>query len=99
MGALTLGVSHSSYEVSLAAGGTKPEATITTLGARYALSKRTSLVGSYQQVKNSGAANALAPAAATGINAGTVGSSRGLGVVETTNQTASGMGLTVVHSF
>jgi len=98
-GALTVGASFTNYEVSPAAGGAKPEADITTIAARYSLSKRTSLAASYQSVKNSGAADALAAAAAGGINAGAAGTSRGLGVVETTNRTASGMGLTVIHTF
>ena len=98
-GAITLGASFTNYEVTPAAGGTKPEADITTIGAQYALSKRTSLYASYQSVKNSGGANALSAASATGINAGAAGSSRGLGVVETNGTTANGFGLTVVHTF
>jgi predicted porin len=99
LGAFTVGGSFTNYEVSPAAGGAKPEADVTTVAARYAFSKRTSIVGSYQTVKNSGAAGALAAAAATGINGGAAGSRRGLGVVETTGKTASGIGLTVVHTF
>ena len=100
MGAFTIGASMTNYQVSPAAGGAKPKADITTFGARYALSKRTSIVGSYQQLKNSGAADALAVSSgASAINTGTIGGTRGLGVVETTGQTTSGIGLTVVHNF
>jgi len=98
-GAITLGASFTNYEVTLAAGGAKPEADVLTLAAQYALSKRTSIYASYQSVKNSGAADALASVSAAGINSGAVGSSRGLGVVETTGTTADGFGLTLVHSF
>jgi len=96
---VTVGGSFTSYEVTPAAGGAKPKADVMTVAAKYDLSKRTAVFASYQQVKNSGAANALAAMSAAGINSGSAGSSRGLGVVETTNTTASGMGLTVVHSF
>lgn len=99
MGAVTLGGSFTNYEVSEAAGGAKPKAEITAIAARYNFSKRTALLASYQTVKNSGAADALGAATATDINGTVAGSSRGLGVVETTNKTASGMGLTVVHTF
>jgi len=98
-GAVAVGGSFTSYEVTPAGGGAKPKADIMTVAAQYTLSKRTSIYASYQQVKNSGAANALSSANPTSINSGTVRGSRGLGVVETTNTTASGMGLTVVHSF
>ena len=96
---VTVGGSFTSYEVTEAAGGDKPKADILTVAARYDFSKRTALYASYQQVKNSGAANALAADSATDINGGSAGTARGLGVVEVTNKTTSGMGLTLVHSF
>jgi GBP family porin len=97
---ITLGASFASYEVSLAAGGDKPKANIMTFGAQYALSKRTSIYGSYQQVTNSGANDALKSTAAGGITAGTTnGSSRGLGVMEINGGTGRGFGLTAVHTF
>jgi len=99
-GAVTVGLSYTTYEVSEAAGGVKPKADITTIGAKYSMSKRTSLFASYQTLKNSGAANALAAATDSDINGSTtIGSTRGLGVVETTGTTASGFGITVVHTF
>jgi predicted porin len=96
---VSIGGSFTSYEVNLAAGGAKPKADVMTIAGKYDFSKRTALFASFQQVKNTGAANALASASASGINSGSAGSSRGLGVVETTNVTASGLGLTLVHSF
>jgi predicted porin len=97
---ITLGASYANYEVTLAAGGAKPKATIMTFGAQYALSKRTSIYGSYQLVTNSGADNALQAAAAGGINASTTaGSSRGLGVQEINGGSGRGFGLTAVHTF
>ena len=96
---ITLGASYANYEVSPAAGGDKPKATIMTFGAQYAFSKRTSIYGSYQLVTNSGANNALSAASATGVNAGAAGSSRGLGVVEINGGTGRGFGLTAVHTF
>lgn len=98
--AITVGGSFASYEVTPAAGGAKPKADVMTLAAQYSLSKRTNVYGSYQQVKNNGTADALKAFAAGGINAGTAaGSSRGLGVVETTGATSTGYGITVVHTF
>jgi predicted porin len=98
--AITLGATYANYEVSPAAGGAKPKANVMTLAAQYAFSKRTSVYGSYQQVKNSGANNALQGATATGINNGTTpGTLRGLGVVEINGGTGSGFGLTAVHTF
>ena len=97
---ITLGGSFASYEVALAAGGTKPKADVMTLAAQYTLSKRTNVYSSYQTVKNNGTANAMAGFAAAGINAGSSpGSSRGLGVVETTGATATGYAVTLVHVF
>ena len=97
--AITLGASLTQYKVKPAGGGAEPKADVLTLAAQYAFSKRTSIYGSYQTLKNSGAANALAGLSATSINGGSASGTRGLGVVETTGQTASGMGLTIVHSF
>ena len=96
---VTVGGSFTTYEVSPAAGGAKPKADILAVAARYDFSKRTGLFASYQQVKNSGAENALAADSATGVNNGAAGSSRGLSVVEVTNKTTSGFGLTLVHNF
>jgi len=96
---VTVGGSFTTYEVNPAAGGDKPKAEILAVAARYDFSKRTGLFASYQQVKNSGAADALAADSATGINNSTAGSSRGLGVVEVANKTTSGFGLTLVHTF
>jgi predicted porin len=96
---ITVGGSFASYEVSPAAGGTKPKADVMTLAAQYSLSKRTNVYGSYQTVKNNGTANAMAAFGATGVNSGDPGSSRGLGVVETTGATTSGFGVSVVHAF
>jgi predicted porin len=95
---ITVGASFASYEVTPISGA-KPKADVMTLAAQYSLSKRTNVYGSYQQVKNNGTADALKAFAAGGINAGSAGGSRGLGVVETTGATASGFGLTVVHTF
>jgi predicted porin len=97
--AITLGASFANYEVTPAAGGAKPKADVMTLAAQYSLSKRTNIYGSYQQVKNNGTANAMAAFKTDAINDSTPGSSRGLGVVETTGATASGFGITVVHTF
>jgi GBP family porin len=97
---ITLGASFANYEVSPAAGGDKPKATIMTVGAQYALSKRTSIYASYQQVTNSGANDALKSTSADGITSGTSnGSSRGLGVSEINGGTGRGFGLTAVHTF
>jgi len=97
---ITLGASYGNFEVSPAAGGTKPKATIMTLGAQYAFSKRTSVYGSYQSVKNSGANNALsATTSASVTGTGVAGASRGLGVTEINGGTGSGFGLTAVHTF
>jgi len=97
---ITVGASYANYEVTLAAGGTKPKANIMTFGAQYALSKRTSIYGSYQLVTNSDANNALSAATTAGINnSTTVGSSRGLGVQEINGGTGRGFGLTAVHTF
>jgi len=97
---ITLGASYGSYEVTLAAGGAKPKTNIMTFGAQYALSKRTSIYGSYQTVTNSDANNALSAASSAAINGSTtVGSSRGLGVQEINQGTGRGFGLTAVHTF
>jgi predicted porin len=96
---ITLGASYTSYNVKPAAGGDEPKAEIMTIAAQYAFSKRTSVYGSYQIVRNSGAANALGKQNNATINGGDIGSSRGLGVVETTGATSNGMGLTMVHTF
>jgi predicted porin len=97
---ITVGASYANYEVTLAAGGTKPKANIMTFGAQYALSKRTSIYGSYQLVTNSDADNALRAASSAGINnSTTVGGSRGLGVQEINGGTGRGFGLTAVHTF
>ena len=97
---ITVGASYANYEVTLAAGGAKPKANIMTFGAQYALSKRTSIYGSYQLVTNSDADNALRAATSAGINnSTTVGSSRGLGVQEINGGTGRGFGLTAVHTF
>jgi len=97
---ITLGASYANYEVTLAAGGAKPKTSIMTFGGQYALSKRTSIYGSYQLVTNTDANNALRAAAAGGINnSTTAGSSRGLGVAEINNGTGRGFGLTAVHTF
>jgi predicted porin len=95
---ITVGASFASYEVTPISGA-KPKADVMTLAAQYSLSKRTNVYGSYQQVKNNGTAKALGAFDASGINAGNAGGSRGLGVVETTGATASGYGITVVHTF
>jgi predicted porin len=100
--AITLGASFTSINVKPAAGGDEPKADIFTVAAQYAFSKRTSVYGSYQMLRNNGTANALADVAAnaTSINGATAaGSTRGLGVVETTGATANGIGLTMVHTF
>jgi len=97
---ITVGASYANYEVTLAAGGAKPKANIMTFGAQYALSKRTSIYGSYQLVTNSDADNALRSASSAGINnSTTVGGSRGLGVQEINGGTGRGFGLTAVHTF
>jgi predicted porin len=97
---ITVGASYGSYEVTLAAGGAKPKANIMTFGAQYALSKRTSIYGSYQTVTNSDANNALNEASSAAINGSTtVGGSRGLGVQEINGGTGRGFGLTAVHTF
>ena len=100
--AVTLGGSFTSYNVKPAAGGEEPRAEIFTVAAQYAFSKRTSVYGSYQMLRNNGAGNALSGinTNATGINTGTgAGSTRGLGVVETIGQTTNGIGLSMVHTF
>ena len=95
-----MGASYASYEVTLAAGGAKPKATVMTFGGQYALSKRTSIYASYQLVTNSDADNALRAASDAGINSSsTAGSSRGLGVAEINGGTGRGFGLTAVHTF
>jgi predicted porin len=101
---ITVGASYASYEITPAtANAAKPKADIMTLVGQYAFSKRTSIYASYQQVKNSGADDALrgVHANGTGINnsATGVGGSRGLNVVEINGGTGSGYGLTVVHTF
>jgi predicted porin len=96
---ITLGASYANYEVTPADGSAKPKATIMTFGAQYALSKRTSIYGSYQLVTNSGADNALSVANSTSVNGGTAGSSRGLGVAEINGGSGRGFGLTAVHTF
>jgi len=97
---ITLGASFGSYEVSPAAGGNKPKATQMAIGAQYALSKRTSIYGSYQQITNSDANDALRSTTATGINNGTsYGQTRGLGISEINGGTGRGFGLTAVHTF
>jgi len=96
---ITLGASYANYEVSPAAGGDKPKAVIMTVGAQYALSKRTSIYASYQQVANSGANNALGAVNATTVNGGAAGASKGLNVAEINGGTGRGFGLTAVHTF
>jgi len=98
--AVTLGVSYGNYKVSPAAGGAEPKATVMTFGAQYALSKRTSIFASYQQVANSDANDAMRASSESGIISGsTLGSSRGLGVTEINGGTGRGFGLTAVHTF
>jgi GBP family porin len=96
---VTLGASYGNVKVTPAAGGAEPKATIMTIGAQYALSKRTSVFASYQQVANSDANDALRQVSSTGINNNTIGTSRGLGVVEINGGTGRGFGLTAVHTF
>jgi predicted porin len=62
------------------------KANVTTISAIYSMSKRTSVVASYQTLKSEGAAT-------------TIGGTRGLGVQEVVGENTSGYGLTVVHKF
>jgi len=97
---ITVGGSFSNYVVTPAAGGANPKATIMTVGAQYAFSKRTSIYGSYQQVTNSDANNALSATTSASITGtGVAGSSRGLGVTEINGGSGRGFGLTAVHTF
>ena len=97
---ITLGASFSNYVVTPAAGGANPKATIMTIGAQYAFSKRTSIYGSYQQVTNSDANNALSATTSASITGtGAAGASRGLGVTEINGGSGRGFGLTAVHTF
>ena len=97
---ITLGGSFSNYVVTPAAGGANPKATIMTIGAQYAFSKRTSIYGSYQQVTNSDANNALSATTSASITGtGAAGASRGLGVTEINGGSGRGFGLTAVHTF
>ena len=81
-GPWTIGGSFTKYDSDTDNGGTD----VYTLAARYALSKRTSIFASYQNVD--------ADAVAAGI-----GSTRGMGVAEIAGKKTDGFGISVVHTF
>jgi predicted porin len=95
-GGFTVGGSVAKYKTN----NTALKTDISTLGAKYDLSKRTFIAASYQQIKTpaAGGAEGLVPTTAT--LATQITATRGLGVAARTGGgTNSGYGITIVHSF
>lgn len=100
----TIGGSSTGYKLKSNDGGAEgardgAKATINTLVVRYDLSKRTSIFGSYQSVANNGDGFALGGVNNGEVRQGRAGGTRGLGVQEVLDETTTGYGLTIVHTF
>jgi len=95
-GAFTVGASAAKYKTN----GTALKTDISTLAAKYDLSKRTFIAASYQQIKTPAAGGAQGLVVTTSTAATAVTATRGLGVAARTGGgTNSGYGITIVHSF